>query len=65
MTNYSWQPTYAAAVPEIDPAKTGDRFREALALVQMRLSNVEIGSVEHQALVEAVETLSTPSPGAE
>jgi hypothetical protein len=58
MTNYSWQPTYAAAVLELGPAKTDDRFREALTLMQMRLSNVEIGSVEHRALVKAVETLS-------
>jgi hypothetical protein len=47
---YSWQDEYIAALAETDPAKQRRRVYEAQAAMEQRLSPIEPGSEEHQAL---------------
>ena len=55
---YSWQAVYDA-VAKPDSATLCDRIKEALVAVQQRLSVVEVGSQEYQALEDAMNALGT------
>jgi hypothetical protein len=55
---YSWQDEYIAALAETDPAKQRRRVYEAqAAMEQQRLSPIEPGSEEHQAIERAERAL--------
>jgi hypothetical protein len=56
---YSWRPAYTATTLETDSATLCDRIKEALVAVQQRLSVVEVGSQEYQALEDAMNALGT------
>ena len=56
---YSWQDDYIAALAEMDPAKQRERVYRAMAAIeQRRLSPLESGSEEHQALERAERALA-------
>jgi hypothetical protein len=51
---YFWQDNYIAALTETDPAKLRGRVYEAIvAIEQRRLSPIDPGSEEHNALERA------------
>jgi hypothetical protein len=55
---YLWQDDYIAALAEMDPAKQRERvYKAVVAIEQRRLSPVEPGSEEDQALQRAERAL--------
>jgi hypothetical protein len=55
---YLWQDDYIAALAEMDPAKQRERvYKAVVAIEQRRLSPVEPGSEEDQALQRAGRAL--------
>jgi len=55
---YSWQDYYIAALAETDPAKLRRRVYEAVAAIeQRRLSPVDPGSEEYDAIERAEKAL--------
>ena len=55
---YLWQDDYIAALAETDPAKQRRRVYQAMgAIEQRRLSPLEPGSEEHQAIERAERAL--------
>ena len=55
---YLWQDDYIAALAEMDPAKQRERvYKAVVAIEQRRLSPVEPGSEEDQALQRAEKAL--------
>ena len=55
---YLWQNDYIAALAEMDPAKQRERvYKAVVAIEQRRLSPVEPGSEEDQALQRAERAL--------
>lgn len=54
-----WQDDYIAALVETDPAKKRQRVYQAIgALEQRRLSPLEPGSEEHDAILRAEKALN-------
>jgi hypothetical protein len=61
---YSWQEDYIAAFAETDPVRLRRRVYQALAAMeQRRLSALEPGSEEHQALEDAERALQILKDG--
>jgi hypothetical protein len=55
---YSWQDDYLATIAETDPVKLRHRIYEATAAIeQRRLTPLEPGSEEHQAIERAERAL--------
>ena len=55
---YLWQDDYIAALAEMDPTKQRERvYKAVVAIEQRRLSPVEPGSEEDQALQRAERAL--------
>ena len=56
---YSWQDDYIAALAELDPEKQRQCvYRAISAIEQRRLSPLEPGSEEHQAIERAERVLA-------
>ena len=56
---YSWQDDYIAALAELDPEKQRQYvYRAISAIEQRRLSPLEPGSEEHQAIERAERALA-------
>ena len=55
---YSWQDDYLATIAETDPIKLRRRLYEAVAAIeQRRLSPIDPGTEEHQAIERAERAL--------